>query len=42
MWHPHDGAIVELVLHLHMDPGLRWDVDIFIDVSPTEARTPIR
>jgi len=41
-WIPHDGAIVALALLVLVDRGLRWEVDIFVDESPREGRTPIR
>jgi hypothetical protein len=34
-WNPRDGTIVDLALHLQVDSGMRWDVDIFIRVTPT-------
>lgn len=32
---PHDGAIVDLALHLEVDPAMRWDVNVFIRVAST-------
>ena len=34
-WNDRAGAIVDLALHLQVDPAMRWDVDIFIRVAPT-------
>lgn len=34
-WNPRDSAIVDLALHLQVDPAMRWDVDILIRVTPT-------
>jgi hypothetical protein len=35
IWIPRDGAIVDLALHLEIDPALRWEVDVFAQVAPT-------
>lgn len=40
MWSPRDGAIVELALHVSIDPTLRWDVEVFVGVAPAPA--PLR
>lgn len=37
MRNPRDGLIVDLSLHLTVHPGRRWDVDIFVALSPIEA-----
>ncbi|GAA1275899.1 hypothetical protein GCM10009609_43630 [Pseudonocardia aurantiaca] len=37
MWSPRDGTIVDLALHLLVDPAIRWDVEVFVGVSPTES-----
>ncbi|MFD1535317.1 hypothetical protein [Pseudonocardia aurantiaca] len=34
MWSPRDGAIVDLALHLLVDPARRWDVEVFVGVAP--------
>jgi hypothetical protein len=34
MWSPRDGAIVDLALHLLVDPAMRWDVEVFVGVAP--------
>lgn len=35
-WSPRDGAIVDLALHVVVDPALRWEVDVFVGVAPTD------
>jgi hypothetical protein len=34
-WSPRDGAIVDLALHMLVDPATRWEVDVFVGVAPS-------
>lgn len=42
MWSPRDGAIVDLALHQEIDPALRWDVDVFVQVGPANLYQLLR
>lgn len=41
-WHPNDGRITELALHVHVDPSLKHDVVASISAAPTSTEVIVR